>query len=149
MLQRQMTVSGKPQRLRRLVIVLGDQLDRDHPLLQGLDPGQDLVFMAEAREEATHVRSHKARIALFLAAMRSYADELRDAGYDVQYVQLDSDDDRSYEAKLRDALEAAVLARDGADALDGYDGIVYVWAGNPVRRSLRLPVMTPKRPATL
>ena len=76
MLQRQMTVSGKPQRLRRLVIVLGDQLDRDNPLLQGLDPGQDLVFMAEVREEATHVRSHKARIALFLAAMRHFRDDL-------------------------------------------------------------------------
>ena len=39
-------------KLRRLVIVLGDQLDRDSPLLQELDPAQDLVFMAEVREEA-------------------------------------------------------------------------------------------------
>jgi M6 family metalloprotease-like protein len=37
-------------------------------------------------------------------------------------------------SKFRTALEAAVLARYGADALDGFDGMVFVWAGNPVHR---------------
>ncbi|MHC4853632.1 MAG: M14 family zinc carboxypeptidase, partial [Planctomycetota bacterium] len=37
-------------------------------------------------------------------------------------------------SKFRDALEAAVLEKHGDDALDGYDGIVYLWAGNPVHR---------------
>ena len=68
MLQHSMSASQKPVSLRRLVIVLGDQLDRESTLLKGLDAEQDMIFMAEVREEATHVWSHKARIALFLIA---------------------------------------------------------------------------------
>ena len=32
--------------------------------------------MAEVREESTHVWSHKARIALFLSAMRHFRDDM-------------------------------------------------------------------------
>jgi len=56
----------------RLVVILGDQLDRANPLVAAVDPARDRVFMAEVREEATHVWSHKARIALFLSAMRHF-----------------------------------------------------------------------------
>jgi M6 family metalloprotease-like protein len=37
-------------------------------------------------------------------------------------------------SKFRTALEAAVLEKQGADALDGFDGMIFVWAGNPVYR---------------
>jgi deoxyribodipyrimidine photolyase-related protein len=59
--------------LRHLVLVLGDQLSHDSPALDGIDPACDRVLMIEARGEATHVWSHKARIALFLSAMRHFA----------------------------------------------------------------------------
>ena len=36
--------------------------------------------------------------------------------------------------KFRTALEEAVLQAHGGEALDGYDGLIFVWAGNPVRR---------------
>jgi deoxyribodipyrimidine photolyase-related protein len=49
----------------RLAVVLGDQLDDGHPALAGLDPARDTVLLVEAPEEARHVWSHKARIALF------------------------------------------------------------------------------------
>ena len=71
-----MSGSEITRKLRRLIIVLGDQLDRDSPLLQSLDARQDMIFMAEVREEATHVWSHKARIAMFLAAMRHFREDL-------------------------------------------------------------------------
>jgi len=35
---------------RRLVVILGDQLDPDHPVIAALDPSYDWVFMAEVRE---------------------------------------------------------------------------------------------------
>ena len=73
---------------RHLVVVLGDQLDPDGAALAGLDPRLDRVWMAEVREEATHVWSHKARIALFLAAMRHFRDALRGRGVPVEYRQL-------------------------------------------------------------
>ena len=54
-----------------LVIVLGDQLDRGGAAFDGFDRRRDRVWMAEVAEESTHVWSHKARITVFLAAMRS------------------------------------------------------------------------------
>ena len=59
---------------RHLVIVLGDQLNLDSTAFDGFDAATDVVLMVEAREESTHVWSHKARTALFLSAMRHFAD---------------------------------------------------------------------------
>jgi deoxyribodipyrimidine photolyase-related protein len=44
--------------------------------------------MAEAAEESTHVWSHKARIALFLSAMRHFRGMLRQRGWTVHYREL-------------------------------------------------------------
>jgi deoxyribodipyrimidine photolyase-related protein len=44
--------------------------------------------MAEVAAESTHVPSHKARTALFLAAMRHFRDELRERGFTVEYREL-------------------------------------------------------------
>ncbi|MFN4032194.1 MAG: cryptochrome/photolyase family protein [Fimbriimonadales bacterium] len=75
--------------MRHLVLILGDQLDRRSSALDGFDPALDAVWMAEVVEEATHVWSHKARIAIFLSAMRHYRDWLRRQGYTVHYHALD------------------------------------------------------------
>jgi len=63
-----MTDARSPARPRHLVLVLGDQLDAEGAALDGFDPTQDLVWMAEVAEESTHIRSSKQRIVLFLAA---------------------------------------------------------------------------------
>ena len=76
-------------RPRHLVIVLGDQLDDDSAGFDGFDPELDAVWMAEVAEESTHVWSHKARIALFLSAMRHFRDALRQRSVTVHYRQLD------------------------------------------------------------
>lgn len=78
--------------MRHLVLILGDQLDRRSAALDGFDPACDAVWMAEVQEEATHVWSHKARIAIFLSAMRHYRDWLRQQGYTVHYHALDDPD---------------------------------------------------------
>jgi deoxyribodipyrimidine photolyase-related protein len=82
---------------RRLTVVLGNQLFPPDRLQDCRDA---VVFMAEDVGLCTYVRHHQQKIVLFLAAMRSYADELRDAGFDVRYFPLDTDDERSYEDKL-------------------------------------------------
>ncbi|NDC64680.1 MAG: cryptochrome/photolyase family protein, partial [Planctomycetia bacterium] len=61
----------------RLLVVLGDQLNRGSDLFAGFDPRRDRVWMAEVAEESTHVWTHKARIAVFLAGMRHFRDRLR------------------------------------------------------------------------
>ncbi len=82
---------GEPTmtRLRTLVVVLGDQLDLDAAAFAGFDPAQDAVWMAEVDEESTHVWSSKQRIALFLSAMRHFAQALRAAGRRLHYSRLD------------------------------------------------------------
>jgi len=59
--------------VRHLVLVLSDQLNRDASVWDGFNPAQDIVWMAEASEESTHVRSSKQRTVLFLSAMRHFA----------------------------------------------------------------------------
>jgi len=61
--------------------------------------------MAEAEEESAHVWSHKARIALFLSAMRHFRDSLRERGLPVIYHELDRSGNRG---SLASALDASV-----------------------------------------
>jgi deoxyribodipyrimidine photolyase-related protein len=76
------------EQLRTLAIVLGDQLDSNAAIFDDLDPAQDLVWMAEVRQESEKVWSHRARIALFLSAMRHFAEDLRARGFRVEYREL-------------------------------------------------------------
>ena len=94
-----------------LRLVLGDQLSRDNPALAGLDPSRDRVAMIEAAGEAGHVRSHKARIALFLSAMRHFAQALRDDGVPLEYVALEDPGPPSLVGRL-EALVAALRPRE-------------------------------------
>jgi deoxyribodipyrimidine photolyase-related protein len=89
-----------------LRLVLGDQLSRQNPVLRDLDPNDDLIWLCEAAHEATQVPSHKARIVLFLSAMRHFAESLRGEGLPVRYLALDAHE----HARLELAL-AADLAR--------------------------------------
>ena len=57
---------------RNLTLILGDQLNFDNPALEGFDAAQDRILMVETSGEATQVWSHKARIVLFLSAMRHF-----------------------------------------------------------------------------
>jgi deoxyribodipyrimidine photolyase-related protein len=89
-----------------MLVILGNQL---FPL-QHLPPAGSMpVFMAEDVGLCTYEKHHQQKIVLFLAAMRSYAEELRDAGYEVHYVELDTADKRPYESKLADALSSDKL----------------------------------------
>ena len=71
-----------------LIIVLGDQLDRHSSAFDDFDAAEDVVFMAEVAEESTHVWSAKQRIAVFLAAMRHFAESLSVDGVRVDYTRL-------------------------------------------------------------
>jgi len=74
--------------VRNLVVVLGDQLNRDSAAFDGFDPAADAVWMAEAAEESTIVWVTKPRIAMFLAAMRHFAADLRAEGLPLDYREL-------------------------------------------------------------
>lgn len=96
-------------RVRRLVFVLGDQLDHNSPLLTDLDPTQDIVCMAEVIEEATHVWCHKSRLVFFFSAMRHFANELRERGIRVWYHALS---DRATQDQVHSFSEAILYVAD-------------------------------------
>ncbi|MFM9939736.1 MAG: cryptochrome/photolyase family protein [Hyphomicrobiaceae bacterium] len=81
-----------PNKVRNLVVVLGDQLSLELSSLTACDKALDLVLMCEVVEEATYVRHHKKKIILLFSAMRHFADELRAQGWRVAYTRLDDDD---------------------------------------------------------
>lgn len=75
---------------KRLLIILGDQLDLEAKTLREIDPKRDRIWMAEVSRESTKVWSHKARIAIFLSAMRHFRDELKSNGFKLDYHELQS-----------------------------------------------------------
>ncbi len=92
-------------RTRRLILVLGDQLNASSAAFEGFDPAVDAVWMAEVAGEAEHVWSHKARIALSLSAMRHLRDALRAEGRRVDYRQIDDPSNRgTLFSELADAV---------------------------------------------
>ena len=106
---------------RRLIVVLGDQLDADSTVFEGFDPELDWIWMAEVSGEATHVWNSQCRIAIFLAAMRHFRDRLRERGWPVAYRQLNvSGSQWSYSdnADLGLAAGAETLASQLALTLD-------------------------------
>ena len=72
---------------KRIILILGDQLDEAHPALSDYNADTDIILMVESSFEANYVWSHKARIAIFLSAMRHFAQKLSKSGYTVQYIK--------------------------------------------------------------
>ena len=90
---------------RHLVFVLGDQLDAHSSAFADFDAVKDRVFMAEVRDESTHVWSTKPRTAFFFAAMRHFAEALRDKHVNVDYRQIGTHGATSLVAALATAIE--------------------------------------------
>ena len=88
---------------KALLVILGNQL---FPVKCLESANCETVFMAEDMGLCTDVRHHQQKIVLFLAAMRHYADTLREHGFTVHYHALDPSDDRDYESKLGDTISA-------------------------------------------
>lgn len=91
---------------RPLVVILGNQLFPPACLdgVEGIDGAR--IFMAEDVGLCTYVRHHQQKITMFLSAMRSHADALRDRDLDVTYVRLDDEGgDDDYESKLDRMIE--------------------------------------------
>jgi deoxyribodipyrimidine photolyase-related protein len=72
----------------RVVLILGDQLDRSSPALTRCDKENDLLLMIESRQESERVWSHKARTTLFLSAMRHHAQWLKNQDYRLEYIDI-------------------------------------------------------------
>jgi deoxyribodipyrimidine photolyase-related protein len=89
--------------MRHLILILGDQLSFSSPALAQFDPAQDGIVMIEASSEAQAVWSHKARITLFLSAMRHFANAVAARGWPLDYVVMDAPGSSDFSVRLQDA----------------------------------------------
>jgi deoxyribodipyrimidine photolyase-related protein len=99
------------------VLVLGDQLARDHGPLAGVDPGEERVLMIEAREFARRKPYHPHKLTLVFSAMRHFRHALRAVGHAVDYRQCDTFAaglDAHFDAHPGDDLETMRPASYGA-----------------------------------
>ena len=74
-----------------LLLVLGDQLSLSLSALKDAPPNA-VVAMCEVADEARYVPHHIHKIGLFMAAMRHFAQTLRDKGFQVHYSRIDDAD---------------------------------------------------------
>lgn len=72
------------------VWVFGDQLNRQIGAMSAADPGTHRVLMVESSAMLSGREFHRQRKHLVLTAMRRFAGELRDSGFDVDYRHADS-----------------------------------------------------------
>ena len=72
-----------------LRLILADQLSSTISSLAGCDKCKDIILMCEVWDEATYVKHHKKKIAFLFSAMRHFAQDLRQSGYQVAYTKLD------------------------------------------------------------
>ena len=73
--------------MKRLVLILGDQLDINSSALADFDASTDEVIMIESQYESDYVWSHKAKIAIFLSAMRHFAQTLQAKKIPLTYIK--------------------------------------------------------------
>lgn len=92
--------------MKKLIVILGDQLCPEISSLVGADKERDIVLMCEVMAEATYVGHHKKKITFIFSAMRHFANELREAGYQVRYTRIDDANNAgSFAGELKRAVE--------------------------------------------
>tara|TARA_Y100000389_G_scaffold113324_1_gene110471 strand:- start:369 stop:1889 length:1521 start_codon:yes stop_codon:yes gene_type:complete len=71
--------------MSKIALILGDQLSENIATLKYIDKSKDFILMAEVKSEASYVKHHKHKIILIFSAMRHFAKELEQNGYQVIY----------------------------------------------------------------
>ena len=78
---------------KTLRLVLGDQLNEKHSWFQQVDKNITYVMM-EIRQETDYVNHHIQKVLACFAAMRAFAERLRNKGHRVIYLKLDDPGNR-------------------------------------------------------
>ena len=98
--------------INSLILILGDQLCFSlKPLVMG-NKSSDIILMLEVEDETSYVKHHKKKIAFLFSAMRHFAAELRDQGWNVDYVTLDdAENSGNFSGEVRRALARHTIKR--------------------------------------
>ena len=72
----------------KIRLLLGDQLNINHPWFQEIDPEVTYVLM-EMRQETDYAPHHIQKVVAFFGAMQTFAQTLKNKGHQVRYLSLD------------------------------------------------------------
>jgi len=107
--------------MKRLRLILGDQLNADHTWFATVDPDVTYVMM-EVRSETDYVVHHAQKVIAIFAAMRRFADLLRQRGHTVRYLRIGDADNTQNILKNLDYVTHEVGASHTAGTNRRYDG---------------------------
>ena len=89
-----------------LIPIFADQLSHGLSSLAASDPQDSVVLMMEVAHEAEHVPHHCTKLVFLFSAMRHFAQELREAGWTVDYVDLtDASNSGDFTGEIKRALK--------------------------------------------
>lgn len=75
-------------KVKKLKLVLGDQLDLAHSWFEQIDDNE-IYVIAELMQEATYTQHHVQKVCAFFLAMEAFAAQLNARGHNVLYLTLD------------------------------------------------------------
>lgn len=73
----------------KTVWILGDQLSTEHAALGLTNSRESRVLMVESKARGSALRYHKLKLVLVYSAMRHFARDLRETGWEVDYQLIE------------------------------------------------------------
>lgn len=120
------TSSAKPRdSLRTTVWITGDQCSPFNSALAGCDPARTRVLMIESTTHARARPYHKRKLVLIYAVMRHFADDLRAAGWTVDYYASCADDQAAFDAHLAawQPQQLRMMAQSEFGVIEGFSAL--------------------------
>jgi deoxyribodipyrimidine photolyase-related protein len=74
-------------------LILWDHLSHEVSSLADADPKKDLILFLETMKEANSVNHHVKKLAFLFSAMRHFAQELKEKGFQVVYIDITEEED--------------------------------------------------------
>ena len=97
--------------MQTLRLILGDQLNQKHSWFK--NPDDTVVYvMAELSQETDYVLHHIQKVVGFFAAMRHFAQWLREQGHRVDYFKItDAQNPQTLEALIQESIKRHQISR--------------------------------------
>ena len=91
--------------MKKVCVIYWDQLSDSLSSLKKINKS-DVLFFAEVKELTSNVPHHKKKLVFLLSAMRHFANEKKEQGFNVHYIKFDDPDNtQSMQSEVKRFLE--------------------------------------------
>ena len=85
--------------MRKLRLILGDQLNSQHSWFQQID-SNTIYVLAEMRQETDYVKHHIQKVVAFFLSMRNFYTSIQSQGHQAVYFQINDNSNPNDLAKI-------------------------------------------------